>query len=530
MGVRLLLLVAACSCKAPPQTGPVDSDTDPADDTGSADDTGPEEVVDADGDGWPATEDCDDDDPSVNPGAAEICDNGVDDDCSGDTEGCRPEGLYHESAYDLRWDGEDAGSESGRALCAGDLDADGLADVAIGAPVADGKAGRIYLAQSGGGSLSEAPTVLVGAAEDDQAGRDVACGADLDGDGVGDLLVGIRGYDGGAEDAGGFVVVPGPLPAGVGLLHDEGTVWTSTHLGELAGSTVSFAEVTGDDAIDVLLGAPLSDRSGVAGGAGFVVAGPITAAGSLTEAAAVLHGREKDDFAGQALAAAGDVDGDGVGDLLMGAWGSGAEASFGGLAYLVLGPLDGESALADADKGWRGRDDWMLLGYAVASAGDLDDDGHDDVLIAAPGAYLEETSEGLIYVLTDPLEQGLDSATAVLVGPHGSARAGWSLQGDLDVDGDDQTDVFVGVPAMSYTSSNAGGGLLAYGPLSGTVDLANFTLGLTTDELGVEGGFAVAGGDLDGDGLDDLLLGIPHAGGGETVGPGAVGGLLGGGW
>jgi len=98
------------------------------------------------------------------------------------------------------------------------------------------------------------------------------------------------------------------------------------------------------------------------------------------------------------------------------------------------------------------------------------------------------------------------------------------------VDGDEQTDVFVGVPAMSYTSSNAGGGLLAYGPLSGTVDLANFTLGLTTDELGVEGGFAVAGGDLDGDGLDDLLLGIPHAGGGETVGPGAVGGLLGSGW
>ena len=109
-----------------------DSDADADSDTDADSD-----AVDADSDGWTAEQgDCADADPAVNPGADEICRNGIDDDCDGTAAGCELESGSLAGA-DVMWTGEEAGDNAGGSLGGpGDFNGDGWGDVAIGAPAA----------------------------------------------------------------------------------------------------------------------------------------------------------------------------------------------------------------------------------------------------------------------------------------------------------------------------------------------------------------------------------------------------------
>lgn len=233
---------------------------------------------------------------------------------------------------------EDGGAGLAVALV-GDADGDGLADLAVGAPYGGaelgGAAWLVLAPVSGPTALDDANWSLEGAVED-HVGRSVA-GLDADGDGYADLLVGATGADAAGENAGVVYLLRGP-PEGARTLSDADAVV----LGEAEGDGVGFSvvdagDLDGDGAAVWAVGATGEDSGGAFSGAVYLVTGAPEGTFSLADADAKLTGAAAGDSAGVGLSAAGDSDGDGRGDLLIGAWGVDAGGDWAGAALLVPG-------------------------------------------------------------------------------------------------------------------------------------------------------------------------------------------------
>jgi hypothetical protein len=205
------------------------------------------------------------------------------------------------------------------------------------------------------------------------------------------------------------------------------------------------------------------------------------------------------DEAGSDVAAAGDTDGDGIGDVLIAAEGAGR-------AYVVLGPVSGDFDLGAADA--------TLEGGASAAdgAGDTNADGYADVVVGSPWDSWNGTESGTAYLWVGPVAgtYANTDADAILMGEGVDAGAGWDVAGVGDTDGDSRGDLLVGAPHI--ISSYPGTAWLVRGPVAGTVDLATSDAALVGERDSSYAGEAVAGaGDSDGDGFDDLLV-LAHIG------------------
>jgi hypothetical protein len=189
----------------------------------------------------------------------------------------------------------------------------------------------------------------------------------------------------------------------------------------------------------------------------------------LSMADAKLLGEENGDYVGFSLSGAGDVDGDGHDDLLLGSGNDeGGEAS--GAAYLVLGPVSGTVDLSIADAKLVAKADGSL--NSVAGAGDVDGDGLDDLLIGALG---HDARGGAAYVVLGPVSGTFDLALADAT-LAGEWLAGWDVAGVGDVDNDGHDDVLV---LDEYETA-----WLVLGPVSGTHDLSLSDATLIGEEYG----------------------------------------------
>ncbi len=468
--------------------------------------------------GYASTDDdCDDGDPSVHPGAAEVCEDGLDNDCDGTPGTCLLSGEYSLADADYVLSGDAQGDYAGRpAAAAGDLNADGFGDLVVGAYLESSSgdsSGAAYLIAgplTGSGYLSDLSVSMVqGDAEYDYAGVSVAGAGDIDGDGLDDVLVGAYGEDSGASSAGAAYLLLGPATVSGSLGDVAVATFTGDGSFDYAGRTVAAAgDVDGDGVADLLIAAESEDTGGSSAGAVYLVLGPASSGGSLgTLASAMLTGEEAYAAAGESIAGAVDLDGDGADDLVIGAAG---DDGYKGAAYVVYGPASSGSLGDVADAKLTGSDSYEYAGDAVAGVGDVDGDGNDDLLVGAWGDDTAGSYAGAAYLVLGPVTGGVlaDVAEAILTGESPSDDAGESVAGAGDVDGDGFADFLVGADYEDTGGSNAGAAYLVLGPVSGTASLSSVDAKLTGEGDDDRAGNTLASaGDLDGDGYPELMIG-----------------------
>ena len=366
------------------------------------------------------------------------------------------------------WDG------AGESVAgAGDVNADGYDDVIIGAPggieAPPYPGGAAYLVLgpvTGTFDLSFADATFGGAAFQDGAGDSVSSAGDMDGDGLPDLVVGAP-YRSAGQDityGGAAYVVSGTRRGFHRLRHADAWMY-GDHLDFVGNSVSGLGDVDGDGLDDLLIGAPFVDRFGLVDpGVSYVLFGPVDGRLGPSDADATLVGESSGDIAGAVTAAAGDVDADGLRDMLIGAFHHSDEFDDAGAAYVVQGGVTGTLRLRDADAKLMGEGEGDHAGGSLAGAGDVDADGHDDLLVGASQFENATTQAGAAYLVRGPVTGSLDLGRAdrKFVGAEGD-HAGWAVSSAGDLDADGRADVLVGAPVHSVDGVVLGGAYVLYG-------------------------------------------------------------------
>ncbi|MEZ4235253.1 MAG: integrin alpha [Myxococcota bacterium] len=413
--------------------------------------------------------------------------------------------------------GETLYDAAGDVVAMGDVDGDGLADVLVGAPFYGGAnyPGRAYLLYGpldGDASLAAADVRLDGQSNLDQAGDGVAVAGDVDGQGGAEIAVGAPTYDGNGTRRGRVYLVAAPpagtsnlgtYPSYVGASDDDMTGWA------VAGA----GDVDGDQLDDLLVGAPqfLDDYAGAGFGKVLLFRGNAVLADAMLAPAARFLGAAGD-AAGEAVAGPGDTDGDGLADVLLGAPFDDTRGTEAGAAYLFSGASAvGDVAVADADGVFLGEDAFNTAGWSVGGGDDLDGDGLMDVLVGADwnsSAFQRAGASYVVYGRTSPATLVLTDADAKITGEAATDFAGGAVASAGDVDGDGFADLVIGARGADAGGDNGGAAYVVHGPVYGGVSLADADVRIAGSLVRSFVGVSVAGGaDTDGDGLDDVLIG-----------------------
>jgi Ca2+-binding RTX toxin-like protein len=473
----------------------------------------------------------------------------------------------------FRLDGIDAYDRSGRSVAgAGDVNGDGFDDIIIGAyggdPGGDSYAGETYVVFGTGSAFAASIDLgslngsngfrLDGISSIDLSGFSVAGAGDINGDGFDDIIVGAFGVDrGGQLDFGASYVVFGTgsgFAASIDLASLNGTTGfriDGIDPADNSGRSVASAgDVNGDGFDDLIIGARGADPGGDSfAGESYVVfgkAGGFTATFDLASLNGSngfrIDGVNIDDFSGSSVASAGDINGDGFADLIVGAFGADLNGNFTvGSSYVIFGKASGFAASLDlaslnGTTGFRidGIDQYDQSGWSVASAGDVNGDGYDDIVIGANYAANYAGESYVIFGRTTNQTEGGAGADTLTGGTGNDLLNGFA--------GNDVLDGGAGADRMRgganndiYIVDNAGDvveELTGEGTDRVETALASYTLPDHVENLEYTGAGAFSGtgngsaNSIVGGGMGDMLSGMD---GDDTLGGEAGNDILNGG-
>jgi hypothetical protein len=450
---------------------------------------------------------------------------------------------------------------AGRSVShAGDVNGDGFADLLIGSDFANSGGtdrGEAYVVFGGSNvaginlTLSNLGTrgfTLRGFENSANAGRSVSGAGDVNGDGFSDLIIGALNSNGGGTDRGeAYIVFGGSSVAGTTLtlssLGASGFTLRGFENSAYAGNSVSAAgDVNGDGFGDVIIGAYGTNVGGSDRGESYVVFGSSSLGGttltlsSLGTQGFTVRGFE-DNAQASTVGGAGDVNGDGFADIVIGAFSTDAGGGGRGESYVVFGGTAlANTTLTLSNLGTngftiRGFENGAFSGDAVAGAGDVNGDGFMDVIIGAYGTDNGGNTRGEAYVVFGGSNRAGTTLTLNNLGTNGFtlrgfedlARAGASVNGAGDVNGDGFADVIVGAHLTEAGGSNRGETYVIHGGANlggATITLNNLgTNGFTLrgfEDSAIAGNSVSGGGDVNGDGFADLLVGAQNTNAGGS--------------
>ncbi|HWO51631.1 MAG TPA: FG-GAP-like repeat-containing protein, partial [Ornithinibacter sp.] len=391
------------------------------------------------------------------------------------------------------------GARFGHAVAAaGDVNGDGLFDFIVGAPGYGQDAGRAYvfdIIKSGFSPLDAGQAFA-------QFGNSVAMAGDVNGDGFSDVIVGANHYENGQISEGRAFVyhgsASGPGPSA------SWTAESNQAFAEFGYAVASAGDVNGDGYSDVIVGAYAYDNGQDDEGRVSVYHG--SANGLSSSPAWRAESNQASSGFGYSVATAGDVNRDGYSDVIVGAYLYDNGQTNEGRVFVYHGSATGLAS----SPAWTAESNQAIadFGIAVATAGDVNGDGYSDVIIGAPSYDNGQDGEGRAFVY-------LGSSTGLRSSPAWTAEAnvlsaqfGFAVGTAGDVNGDGYSDVVIGAPFLTNGASDEGGAFVYQGWEGGLA--ANPAWNAEGNQAIANFGFAVAsGGDMNGDGFSDVIVGAP---------------------
>jgi hypothetical protein len=389
-----------------------------------------------------------------------------------------------------------------RVAFGGDVNGDGFGDVLVAAPDYDNgqvDEGRVYVFHGTASGLAAGPTRIL---ESNQAtaamGKGLAAGGDVNGDGYGDILVGSPNFVNGQVGEGRASLY---LGGASGVPATAGWNFESNVVSAMTGASVSAGDWNADGYADVIVGAPGYDNGNADIGWMLV----FVTAGGLPPASTTLNtqGVEAGAALGGSVAGVGDVNGDGFGDVLVGARLTDNGQVDEGVAYLFRGSGDPPTTPV-----W-GLPDGGAITHAI-DFGDMNGDNFSDLVIGTLSHSNLQSNEGKVEVRYGARTGLAAAADLTIEANSGGAVLGTSVCVVGDMNGDGYADLVAGAPGY-----NVGGAAILY--LGGSAGLSP-TPGQSVvfNQVGAGFGAAVAGGDVNGDGLADLVVAAPTYDNGQT--------------
>ncbi len=398
--------------------------------------------------------------------------------------------------------------------------------------------------------------VIRGAAEGDLAGHSVAIAGDVNGDGYDDIIIGASeaSPEGRAFAGTAYIVFGGPTVAQTGLVDlanlnaPVGITLNGLTIDDLTGFEVSAAgDINNDSFADIAIFAPNANNGAqVSAGAVYVIFGnaDLSQKSSIDLASLdgsngfVVRGQQADDFAGFSVVGVGDINNDGADDLAIGApLADRGEMINLGFAYILFGqPTIGtggqfDLASLDGTNGFtiRGEVELAQVGRSISSRGDFNGDGIDDLILSAPWTDISDVEiPGKIHVVYGHSRIGLSGKLSI---QSAKSASGMVIDGQErletigrhvsiigDINGDRIDDLAIGSPFSDPRGQNAAGKCyIVLGRRSPATERP-----LNVASLSGTNGFAIDGedaadrlgwrvvpaGDMNGDGLDDLLVSV----------------------
>jgi len=398
-----------------------------------------------------------------------------------------------------------ASAEFGYSVAtAGDVNDDGYADVIVGARYYDNgqtDEGRAFVYLGGVAGLSTSPAWT---AESDQAnavfGWSVATAGDVNGDGYDDVIVGARLYNNGQSDEGRAFVYLGSMG---GL--STTPAWTAESnqvLGRFGYSVATAGDVNDDGYDDVVVGATGYTHGQTDEGRAYLYLG--SALGPSTSPAWTYESNQASSNFGYSVGTAGDVNGDGYADVIVGAYQFTNGQADEGRAFVYYGSAAGLST----SPAWTAESDQAgaLFGNSVGTAGDVNGDGYSDVIVGARSFDSGQTNEGRAYFYLGSAAGLSPSAGWMPESDQEGALFGYSVGTAGDVNGDGFADVIVGAYGYDNDESDEGRVFVYFGSAAGLQTSPAWTAESDQPDAGFGNAVGTAG-DVNGDGYDDVIVG-----------------------